>query len=96
MWQKSSVLTAHNMLPVMLSDESIRAAVRKIKRLTGVAVTPEEVVGAVRRLLNESARGEIDKIRISLPERKQGKRASAVGSGNTETGLPTNARKETP
>ncbi len=96
LWQKSSVLTAQNMLKVILSDESIRAVARKIKRLTGVAVTPEEIVGAIRRLLNESARGEMDKIRISLPERKQRRRASAVGSGDTETTLPTNAMKETP
>lgn len=84
------------MLLVMLSDESIRVSAQNIKRLTGVAGTPEEIVGAVRRLLNESARGEMDRIRISLAERKQSKRASAVGSGNTETSLPTNATKETP
>ena len=46
---------------------------------TDVRVTPEEIVGAIRPILNEVALGEMEKITISLPERKQRSRKSSAG-----------------
>ena len=74
LWEKSNVLTAQNMLKVILSEESIRLIRSGLKRLTGVTVTPEDIVGAMRHLLNEAALTEMGKIKISLPEKKQQKR----------------------
>jgi len=71
LWEKSNVLTAHNILGAILSRESIILIRRKLKRATDVLVSPEEVVGAVRRLLNEAAIAEMEKLKISLPEKKQ-------------------------
>jgi hypothetical protein len=39
---------------------------RGIKKNSKVIVTPEEIIGAIRRLLNESALSEMEKIKISL------------------------------
>ena len=74
LWEKSNVLTAQNLLKVILSEESIRLIRRELRKATDVTVSPEEIVGAVRRLLNEAAITEMSKIKISLPVKKQRKR----------------------
>ncbi len=79
-WEKSNILTAQNMLRVILSEESIRLVRRGLKRLTDVTVSPEEIVGAIRRLLNEAALTEMEKIKISLPRTKQRKKKSTSKS----------------
>jgi len=76
LWEKSNVLTAHNILKVILSEESIKLIRREIKRATDVTVSPEEIVGAVRRMLNEVALAEMETIKISLPLKKQKKSTS--------------------
>ncbi len=76
LWEKSNVLTAYNILKLILSEESIRFIRRGLKKATDVTVSPEEIVGAVRRLLNEAAVTEMEKIKISLPEKKQRKRTT--------------------
>lgn len=68
-WQKSNVLTPENVIKILLSETSISMVRRGIKNATAVNVTPEEVVGAIRHLLNESALAEMAKIRICLPEK---------------------------
>ncbi|MBA7616282.1 hypothetical protein ES703_23578 [subsurface metagenome] len=73
-WEKANVLTAHNILKAIISEDSIKLIRRSLKKATDVTVSPEEIVGAVRRMLNESALGEIEKIKISLPEKKKRKR----------------------
>jgi len=80
LWEKSNVLTAQNLLKVILSEESIRLIRRELKKATDVTVSPEEIVGAVRRILNEGAVGEMEKIKISLPEKKQQKRVTTPKS----------------
>ena len=76
LWEKSNVLTPQNLLKIILSEESIRLIRRDLKKATEVTVSPEEIVGAVRHLLNEAAVGEMEKVKISLPEKKQGKRTT--------------------
>ncbi len=78
-WEKANVLTPRNLLSVILSEESIRLLRRKLKKATDVRVAPEEIVGAIRRILNEVALGEMENIKISLPERKQRSRKSPAG-----------------
>lgn len=76
LWEKANVLTAQNILKVVLSEDSIRLIRREIKKATEVTVSPEEIVGAVRRMLNEAAVTEMEKIKISLPVKKQRKRTT--------------------
>lgn len=66
LWEKSNVLTANNMLKVILSEDAISSIRRGLRRMTDVTVTPEEIVGAIRHLLNEAAVTEMGKIKISL------------------------------
>ncbi len=74
LWEKSNVLTAQNILKIILSERSIRFIRYEIKKATDVTVSPEEIVGAIRYMLNEAAIGEMEKVKISLPEKKQRKR----------------------
>ena len=84
LWEKSNVLTAQNILKVILSEESIKLIRRDLKKATDVTVSPEEIVGAVRHLLNEAAIGEMEKIKISLPVKKPLKRKTVSKSSKKE------------
>jgi hypothetical protein len=78
LWIKSNILTNHNILKTILSENSISLIRRSLKRTKkGVAVSPEEVVGAIRRLLNESALSELENIKISLGGKKPKKRTAS-------------------
>lgn len=71
LWEKKNVLTAGNMITAILSEDSIKMYQKKIKSTTTVLVSPEDIVGAFRHLLNEAAISEMDKIKISLPAKQQ-------------------------
>jgi len=73
LWEKSNVLTPYNVLKTLLSEGSIRLFQKGIRQATDVAVSPEDIVGAIRHLLNESAMAEMDRIKIALPEKKSRK-----------------------
>lgn len=73
LWEKTNVLTPQNLLKAILSEDSLSLMGRKLKKATGVTVSADEVVGAVRHLLNESALTEMERIRISLPKKKPAK-----------------------
>ncbi len=78
LWEKSNVLSKHNILEAILSEESIVLVRRRLKKSTDVTVTPEEIVGAVRQLLNEASVAEMERIKISLPEKKQTKKSTTT------------------
>jgi len=84
LWEKSNVLTAQNILKVILSEESIRLIRRELRKATDVTVSPEEIVGAIRHLLNEAAVTEMEKIKISLPEKKQRSRRTTTSKSSKE------------
>ena len=69
LWQKRNVLTPRNILKVILSEPSIGMIRRELKRVAGITLLPEDVVSAIRRLLNESALAEIETIKISFPSK---------------------------
>jgi predicted type IV restriction endonuclease len=71
LWEKRNVLTASNLLKAILSEESIKVYQRRLKKATSVTVSPEDIVGSFRHLLNEAALSEMDKIKISLPAKQQ-------------------------
>ena len=75
LWAKHYVLTANNMLKAILSEESIKRYQRRLKT-PGVPISPEDIVGSFRHLLNESALSEMDKIKISLPEKQKSAKTS--------------------
>lgn len=75
-WEKTNVLTAQNILKIILSESSLSMMRREIKKLTGVAVSPEDVVSSIRYLLNEAAGTEMNNIRILLPGKNNIKKAA--------------------
>ncbi len=84
LWEKSNVLAAQNLLKIILSEQSLTLIRRELKKATEVTVSPEEIVGAVRHLLNEAAIGEMEKIKISLPVKKPLKRKTVSKSSKEE------------
>jgi len=84
LWEKSNVLTPQNLLKIILSEQSLKSIRRELKRATEVAVSPEEIVGAIRHMLNEAAVGEMEKVKISLPVKKQRKTTSPKRSKEEE------------
>jgi hypothetical protein len=66
LWQKRNVLTPRNLLSVILSEEGLSLLRRSLKKSSGVALTPEEVVAALRRMLNESALVEMEGMKITF------------------------------
>lgn len=77
LWQKTSVLLPRNMLQAILSETSIKGLRRELRKATGVLVPLEDIVGGLRRLLNESALAELEDIRVSLPGEKRPKKKRA-------------------
>ncbi len=71
LWETVNVLNASNMLKAILSEESIKLYQRRLKKSTGVSISPEDIVGQFRHLLNESALSEMNNIKILLPARQQ-------------------------
>jgi len=85
LWEKSNVLAAQNLLKIILSEQSLTLIRRELKKATDVTVSPEEIVGAVRYLLNEAAIGEMEKVKISLPAKKQKRTTSSKRSKEKES-----------
>ncbi|MFA5317056.1 MAG: type I restriction enzyme HsdR N-terminal domain-containing protein [Dehalococcoidales bacterium] len=71
LWKKRDLLNTSNMLKTILSEDSIRLYQRRLKNATGITISPEDIVGQFRHLLNEAALSEMDNIKISLPARQQ-------------------------
>jgi len=85
LWEKRTVLTAHNMITAILSEESIKAYQRRLKKAHEVTVSPEDIVGSFRHLLNEAALSEMDKIRISLPAKQKHAKTSKSAMSKPHT-----------
>ena len=92
LWEKTNVLSAHNILEALLSEESISLMRRRLKKANNVIVSPEEIVGAVRHLLNEASGAEMENIKISLPDKKPHKKATPLKKVKDEV-LPARAEE---
>jgi hypothetical protein len=84
LWEKRNVLTAKNVLKIILSEQSLNLIRREIRKETEVTVSPEDIVGAIRHMLNEASLGEMENVKISLPVKKQRKTASPKKTVNQE------------
>jgi len=71
LWQKTNALTAQNLLKIILSEPSISMIRRELKRREKIALYPEEIISGIRRLLNESAMGELENMKISLARKQK-------------------------
>ncbi len=71
LWQKTNVLHPRNLLQSMLSISALNAVRRELRKDSDVLLSPEDVVSGIRRLLNETALGELDNASFSIPEKKK-------------------------
>ena len=83
LWEKCNVLSAQNVLKVILSEGSLSNIRRGLKKETAVTVSSEEIIGAIRRLLNEAALAEMETTRICLPVRKPRKKMTVPKKRST-------------
>jgi len=79
LWEIAEVLAPESLLKAILSDGSMSALRRVLKRDTGVSVAADRIVTALRKMLNESAAGILDDVRVSLPETEKGKTPKKQG-----------------
>jgi len=80
LWGKVNLLSTSNMLKAILSEESIKLYQRRLKKATGIRISPADIVGQFRHLLNEVALSEMDNIKISLPAKQHAKSPKAAKS----------------
>ncbi len=78
LWQKTNVLHPRNLLEAILSESSMKFLRKELKKDSGIALSMEDVVSGVRRLLNENALTELEGIRISFPDKKSKPRKSKI------------------
>lgn len=74
LWEKESALTPQWLLSHILSEDSIRRLKNSIRKEAEVSLHPEDIVAAIRKLLNDHAGSLMDQMKISLPERKPRRR----------------------
>ena len=78
LWQKTNVLHPRNLLQSMLSVSALNAVRRELRKDSDVLLSPEDVVSGIRRLLNETALGELDNASFTIPEKKKRIKRKAV------------------
>jgi len=87
LWQKNAALTAKSLLKILLSEPSISMIRRELKRKEKISLYPEEIVGGIRRLLNESAMSELENMKIYLVRkpRQNIQKQSEIPNSNMNT-----------
>jgi hypothetical protein len=73
--ETAQVLAPEGLLKAILSRDAIRAVKRVLRRETGIRVKADEIVTALRRMLNESAVAVLEDVEVSLPQEGRGGRA---------------------
>jgi len=91
LWQKTNVLRPKSMLQAILSEDTMRTLRRELRKSTGVLVPLEDIVSAIRRLLNEAAISELDGLRLTWTDKKKTRKKRATKTAPVEekpTALP--------
>lgn len=80
LWGKRSALNTSNMLKAILSEELIKLLQRRLNKVAGARISPEDIVSQFRHLLNETALSEMNSIKILLPAKHHAKSPKALKS----------------
>lgn len=88
LWQKTNVLHPRNLLQAILSESSVKLLRRELRKDSGVHLSPEDIVSAVRRMLNEVALTELENVRLMLPEKKPKRKRQRIKEISTEEEQP--------
>jgi len=68
LWERTEVLQPRSLLRAILCAETLRNIRRVLKRDTGVTVAADDIVGALRKMLNESSARVLQDVEVSLPD----------------------------
>lgn len=91
LWQKTNVLQPRNLLEAMVSEASLNAIRRELRRKSKILLPPEDVVSGIRRVLNEAALAELEGLRISLPIRRPARKSRRKSARSpTDSGTSAN------
>lgn len=88
LWQKASVLTPRNVLAAILSEDSVKLLRKKLKSSAGVPVSPEDVIKAIRRMLNEASGAEMESIKFTIPEARKRRRRVKTAADPEQASVP--------
>lgn len=86
-WERTEVLQPRSLLKAILSHETLRDVRRVLKRDTGVVVTADDIVGALRKMLNEGAARVLQDVEVTLPPKGDKKAKKHPGKGGGRVGL---------
>jgi len=67
LWQRTEVLQPHSLLKAILSEKALKDVRHVLKTDTGVTVAADDIVGALRKMLNESAVRVLQDVQVKLP-----------------------------
>ena len=81
---KTNVLHPRNLLQAILSKSSVKILRRELRKDSGVHLSPEDIVSAVRRMLNEAALSELENVQLMLPERKPKRKKRRITKATNE------------
>jgi len=79
LWLQAKVLRPASLLGALVSEESLKLLRRTFKKTEGVNIAYGDMVAALKRLLNEAAAKELDKVHVHIPERKKLRRKRTAG-----------------
>jgi hypothetical protein len=71
LWQRVDALSPESFLQALVAPETIRTIRLSIRRSTGVSVNADHVVGALRKMLNETAASVLEDVEIVLPQARE-------------------------
>jgi len=87
LWKRTEVLQPSGLLKAILSPEALRDVRRVLKRDTGVVVTADDIVGSLRKMLNEGAAGVLQDVEVTLPPKVDKKIAKRTKKGGVRVSL---------
>ncbi|MBN1795627.1 MAG: type I restriction enzyme HsdR N-terminal domain-containing protein [Sedimentisphaerales bacterium] len=83
LWEKTTVLSAKNLLNTLVSGEVLRMVRRILRKNSGIVIEAADIVNGIKKLLNENAANELSQIRICLSDKGGRKR----NRGNDPEGI---------
>jgi hypothetical protein len=79
LWERTEALSPSRLLTAILSRDSLTTIRRALRRETGVRVRADQIVTALRKMLNEATAGMLEDIEVSLPSQEPKKRVTEGG-----------------
>jgi len=73
-WKRVKVLAPRSLLAAIITEDTLRAIRRNLRKNTGILVNNEEVYIGIRKLLNEAAAVAMSNIKIPKPAKRTRKR----------------------